>query len=88
MAITFIQKRKTQQYLIFVFIALFLITIIILWQGFFKKEIIPSSGPLKHSEVKINFEVLKNPIFQDFQPFKEIAPFEGETGRENPFLPY
>lgn len=88
MAINFIQKRKTQKHLIFVFIGLFLITTIILWQGFLKEERISSLETIRSSKIKINFETLKNPILQDFQSFKEIVPFEGEIGRENPFIPY
>jgi hypothetical protein len=38
--------------------------------------------------IKINFEVLQSSLLQEFQLFEEIPPFEGEIGRENPFLSY
>lgn len=92
MAITFDKKEKKQKYLLLVFGAVVLITLIVLWQGFFKKEEpappVASSPSLK--EVRIDFDLLKDPIFGELQPFEEISPLEpGKAeGRENPFLPY
>jgi len=37
--------------------------------------------------VNIDFEVLKNPIFEELEVLEE-APLPEEKGRENPFLPY
>ncbi len=101
MAITFLKQQKIQKSLIFIFTAVILITIIVIWQGFFKKEteVLPEEIflPLR-KEIKINFEIFKNPVLEKLQPFTEIEPFketisvEGEIeeklGRENPFLPY
>ena len=90
MAITFAQEKKTRYYLI-----LLLITIVVLaclffaWKIFFAKPTnVPSETALKPPEIKINFEVLTNPILKDFQPFEDIKPTEEKVGRENPFLPY
>jgi len=90
MAITFFQKRKIQRYLIPVFIGAFLITGIIIWQGFFKKEEppLPEEVLRPFKKIKINFEILKSLLLEELQPFEEIPPFEEEIGRENPFLPY
>lgn len=38
--------------------------------------------------IKINFEILQNPLLQEFQLFEEIPPLEEEIGRGNPFLFY
>lgn len=100
MAIVFEKQKKTQRILILIFIVLLLATIIFIWQGFFKEEegFIPSGPPLVRKEIKINFDVLKNPILGELQPFFEIEPFkevpsspeqpEKKIGRENPFIPY
>ena len=87
MAITFFQQRKKQKYLIGAFIVMILAILVIVWQGFLLKPK-PPIKVLKPPEIKINFEVLKSPILESFQPFEEIPPFEEEAGRENPFLPY
>jgi len=91
MPIDFIQQRKKQKYLTLIVIALFIIISVILWFGYFRKpelslEAIPSLGVVK--EIKIDFNVLENPFLQELQVFEKIPPFEGEIGRDNPFLPY
>lgn len=99
MAVTFLQKRKIQRYLIPIFIILILITIIVIWRGFFVKEepILPEKVLIPPKKIEIDFGVLKSPVLEELQPFEEIKPFEevvveGEVieklGRENPFLPY
>jgi len=102
MPIVFEKQKKTQRNLILILSGVLLITIIVLWQGFFKKEegkeIIPESIILPKKEIKINFEILKNPrleklqLFSDIEPFKETPPPKGKPeeklGRENPFLSY
>jgi hypothetical protein len=91
MAITFLEKRQRLQYLIPVLIGLLLVTLFVVWQGYFVKEEIPTfiepfKRPLK--KVEINFQLLKDPIFQVLQPFEEISPPEEELGREDPFTPH
>jgi len=98
MAITFLEQKKTQRNLIFVLIGVFLITAFVIWQGFFKKETgipFPKGEKPVPQEIKIDFEILKNPLLQSLQPFPEIEPFQESTatagnvlGRENPFTPY
>lgn len=93
MAITFIEERKRQKKLIWILTVVVLITIIVLWQGFFKKpkeiEVVsPKRVIPEFREVKINFQILETPLLKELQPFEKIKPFEGEIGRENPFLPY
>ncbi|MCH8741425.1 hypothetical protein IH779_00830 [Patescibacteria group bacterium] len=88
MAILPIKKKDRK---IFNWILLIIALILVAWFGrdFFVKPsfLSPSSLP-QEKKTEINFEVLKNPLLQDLQPFEEIPSFEGETGRENPFLPY
>ena len=89
MAINFIKKTKTQQYLIFIFFSLLLIIFIFLLRGQFLK-IQPSQEVVIQlpKEIKINFESFGNPTLINFQPFEEITPllFEGEEVGLNPTL--
>lgn len=88
MAILSIKKKDRK---IFNWILLIAALVVAVWFGrdFLVKppSLSPSSLP-RQKKVEINFEVLKNPLLQNLQPFEEIPLFEGETGRENPFLPY
>ena len=92
MAINILEKQKKQKYLIFVFLGLIIIIFIVAWffwgpgKTFPKGSIIPTTPTL--SKVKIDFEVLRDPILQKLQPFEEIQPFEDEIGRDNLFFPY
>ena len=89
MAIQFVQKRKRQKYLVIIFGIIFLITAIVLWYGFFKKEgIAPSNFLTPLKEVKIDFDFLDSVIFSELNEFDKILPFDEEAGRKNPFLPY
>jgi hypothetical protein len=103
MAIVFVQRNKKQKTLIFVLVAILIITAAVIWFGFLRK---PKSGSeayieqnpeVAQEEIKIDFSVLKNPLLKELQPFSEIQPLEqgtstggstGSKGRENPFLPY
>ena len=100
MAIIFLQQKKIQKVLIFVLVALLIITLVIVWQGLFQKEA-PSAGEgiilLTGKKVEIDFGVFDNPLLGKLQPFFQIEPLKGrvpgaeesgEIGRENPFLPY
>lgn len=89
MAIKFIKERKKQKYLILVLGIVVLVTTIVLWQGFFKKEkpISPSVG-LQFRPVRIDFDLLESPVLKELQVFEEIPSFVETKGRENPFLPY
>jgi hypothetical protein len=94
MPIKFVEEKKRQKYLILVFLAVALISAVVLWQGYFKKEepVSPTPG-LSFREVKINFDVLESPVLKELQPFEEISlegllPLEVNVGRENPFISY
>ncbi len=95
MAITFVQQKKTQKYLILIFGALILIIAFVFFSDYFQegKEIFISEPIVsKHlSPIKIDFQVLENPILQKLsEPFPDLplALPIGKVGRENPFLPY
>ena len=88
MAIIFQKKEKKEKKLILIFIVLILIMAIIVWWGFFRKIEIPYEEPLvpPRKEIRVNFEVLRDPILGRFEPFTKIEPFEQEIGRKNPFV--
>ena len=87
----FLEKTKKQKYLLIVFLVVILITALVIWRGFFIKEK-PSEKVISKPkrEIQIDFETLKNPILENFEPVEKIIPLgpEIEIGRENPFLPY
>lgn len=91
MEFAIIQQQKKQRYLILVLAVVFLATTIVIWLGLIKRKEMGREAieePYLRREVKINFEVLKNPVLEELQPFEEIKPFGEEIGRENPFRPY
>ena len=91
-AVTFVEERKKQKKLIYIFLAAILITGLVLWQGVLKKparktEEAPETAA-EFGKAEINFETLESPILKELQPFKKIEPFGEKIGRDNPFLPY
>ncbi|PIV43613.1 MAG: hypothetical protein COS26_00340 [Candidatus Nealsonbacteria bacterium CG02_land_8_20_14_3_00_40_11] len=92
MAIVFLQEKKTQKNLIFIFGIALIITVFVIWQGFFKKEktttLVEETLALPQKEVKINFETFKDPLLEKLQSFTEISPLKETPGRENPFISY
>jgi len=76
MAIKFIKERKKQKYLILGFGVMLLVTALVLWFGYFKKEKLGAPLPIgivPIREIKINFKVLENPLLIEFRPFEEIS---------------
>lgn len=101
MAIVFTKQRKSQRILIIVSVFIIIITLIVLWQVFLKKEashIPPEVFLPTFKEIKINFEALEGikgfQSFSEIKPLEETIPTDGEgvrevkIGRENPFIPY
>lgn len=88
MVLPFFQTRKRQQYLSWILAIAILVGALWFGRNYLVKPIPPPPPPPKEKKVEINLEILKNPAIQELSIFEEIPPFEGETGRENPFLPY
>lgn len=94
----FLQQRKKQKYLIGVVVVFLVLTVYVVYTGFFKKaEEIATTGENEaavttsfQKDIKINFDVFKNPILEQLEPFEEIPPLSGQevAGRTNPFTPY
>jgi len=92
MAITFLQAKKRQRYLVLTLALAIFVILIIVWQGFLKgkeapeKTLTPLLAPEK---VLIDWQTLKDPRVAALQTFEQTLPFEGEVSRrENPFIPY
>ena len=91
MAITFVERIKKQKILVYIFLALILITILIVWKGYFGGETIEEGIIVRPVKIiEIDFEVLKHPLLGELEPMEKIGPIEPgtEIGKENPFLPY
>ena len=92
MAITFLQAKKQQRYLVLTLALVIFAILIIVWQGFLKGKEAPvrTLEPLLAPEkVLIDWQTLKDPKIAALQIFEQILPFEDEVGRrENPFTPY
>ncbi len=92
MSVNFKEEKKKQKYLVILVSSVILVTVLILWFGVFKDksnlmvfEIRPAN---LIKEIDVDFNALDNSIFDDLKVFEDIPEFEGEIGRENPFLPY
>jgi hypothetical protein len=93
MAITLTSKKKTQKNLLLFFLVSLVIIFIIIYSQFFaKQEPSIDEGNLIEQvrTIKINFEILDNPLFLRLRPFSDspATPTAEELGRENPFYPY
>lgn len=89
MAVDFVQKNKKQKYLFITVIVLAVVTFVILWFGYFNKaEELPNveSIYINKKNIKIRYEILESPILKELAPFESAPPYEGELGRENPFI--
>ncbi len=91
MAGRIIEKSKKQKYLTFLFVALLIIAFLIMffgvWEGQRFFTVPPSRFSFSRQELKINFEILENPLLKELQSFEAIS-LPKEKGRENPYLPY
>lgn len=92
MAITFVEQRKKQKYLIWIFVLFSLATLIVVWFGFFRKKpllyLTPQITVISPRQVQINFELLESDALKSLEQFEGIPPLEGQKGRQNPFLPF
>ena len=91
MANEFRKQKKKQKYLLGV-VGLIILTIAgVLYFGFFRER----EGPIikivpvtSIKEIKVDFGVLENPFLEKMKSFEKIPEYEGEIGRENPFIPF
>jgi len=87
MAITFIQQKKRQQYLLAALLVVALVTGFVLWQGFIAKG--GTGGPVVRppQSVELRFEVLEGEALDKLDnPVEEVI-LPQDVGKGNPFLP-
>ncbi|MDO8474202.1 MAG: hypothetical protein Q7S62_01545 [bacterium] len=92
MAFTLLQRKKMQQGLILVLIAVLFITATVLWLGFFQKgpSLAGPQGTMRPAlqQIEINFNVLSLPLLQELNAPAEPVLEPLIKGRNNPFLPF
>lgn len=93
MALTLVQRKKMQQGLILVLIAVLFITAAVLWLGFFQKgpvSVVGSGMVIKPQlqSVEVNFGVLSLPMLRELDVPAEPVQEPLQKGRNNPFLPF
>lgn len=89
MAVDFVEKKKKQKYLLFFGLGLVAVTAVILYFGYFNagEELsVPDTTIIAKKNIKIKYEVLENPLIKDLLPFESAPLYEGDLGRENPFV--
>jgi len=82
--------KKRQKYLILILAVIIIIGIFVIWYNYFA---IPGPPPpetkkIQTKEIKINIDLLKSQFLKKLEAFDTISSFEGEKGRENPFISY
>lgn len=90
MNLSFLREREGQKYLILIFFLLLSLIIFILGREFFlKKSPPPINQPLLEipREIKIDFQIFNNPIFQNLKDLPPLPSFQEGPGKKNPFLP-
>lgn len=92
MAITFLEEKKREKYLLIALAGVIILIGFVLWYGFFYIPAVPPqiTKPTEPTakRIKIDWDVLKNPGLDELQILEEIPSFKEPIGRENPFLPY
>ena len=91
MAVSYVQQRKRQKYLIGAFVFIVLITVFVWWR--YLREGAPITPiPLvitpAYQKVDIDFKTLQGDFLEESQIFEDIGFPEGEIGRENPFTTF
>jgi hypothetical protein len=93
----FSNQQNKQKYMIWIFVAVLIVTGTVIYFGFIKDKInfgrinIPNLGSgvenISIGKVNIDFEMLDKKEFKDLTPFEDAFPFDGKVGREEPFKP-
>ena len=90
MAITFLEQKKKQQQLLLILMLAIITTCFIVWWGFLREEeevVFEEITPKMFRRVNISFQFLQDFVPEDFESFEKTPVFEGQVGRENPFIP-
>ena len=90
MAVVFISPKKRQRVLFTIIGVMFLIIIVIVYfLVFLVKPVNVGSIPVVNlSKANIDLSIFDSKQFQQLQPFIKLNIQGGQTGRDNPFVPY
>ena len=93
MAITIVQERKKQRYLILALAMIIFAILAVVWWGFSRRQgsvSVPSVPEVVYAlpKTEIDWQMLEDLRAESLQPFEGISAFEGQFGRENPFVSY
>lgn len=92
MAITFVQEKKKQRYLVLILALVIFLILLIAWWSFSRGgetvHLFVPPSTVTPQKIEIDWQTLNNPQLQELQKFEEIPPPEVEIGRENPFIVY
>lgn len=93
MAITIVQERKKQKYLIAALAVIVFVILLVVGKGFLSRKTAvsqPPQAPVIYvlPKTEIDWQILDDIRAQSSQLFEEISALEGKFGRENPFIPY
>ena len=93
----FTNQQKKQKYMIWVFVAVLIVTLTVIYFGFLKDTIsigrvnVPifgqDAGNAAIGNINIDFNMLDKKEFKELTPFDDVVPFNGKVGREEPFKP-
>lgn len=93
MAVQYIREKTKQKYYLMAFGVVLIITLVILYFGFFQGKFTFQTQPVAtslpatvRSELKIDFDFLESQELKDMELFESIPAFDGEVGREEPFI--
>lgn len=94
---SYLTQQKKQKIMMWIFIAVLVITAAIIYFGFLKDKIKIGgvSIPVFNSEtaniisenINVDFDVLDKKELKNLIPFEDAFPFKGKVGREEPFKP-
>lgn len=100
MAITVDKEEKKQKKLLIVAALIIVAALVLLWWSFGGnggggQEALEApelsfdmggQAAIPQMQAEINWEIIEDPLVKALKQFERIGPFEGEAGRDNPFL--
>ncbi|MDP4007053.1 MAG: hypothetical protein Q8P55_00450 [bacterium] len=87
MPATFLQQKKIQRRLIVVLAIVVLVSISVIWWGFFLTAPSPEATLPSPKKVDINTSILSHPLLQELDEPRAKTQIPLEVGRSNPLLP-
>jgi len=88
MAVTPLQKKKIQRFLILALLLVMFVTATVIWWGFFRTSPTSEESALPPArKVEVDTRILQHPIFEELDEPRAKIQIPSEIGRDNPLLP-